>query len=123
MSVTAFRSRAGLIALAILVSAPCFAQDSGALDQSEPDQASYEPPQNDLPQSAAGQAGLRQTRDQLARDAGLQPLARIDSRVRNRLQSRIQNRIDPAYNAPANATSVIEVADEQARIAGQAPPR
>lgn len=67
--------------------------------------------------SATGQAGQRQTRDQLAVKAGIEPLARIGGRIENRAQTRIRNRIDRYYDPLANATSPFVVAGDQARTA------
>lgn len=69
--------------------------------------------------STVGQTGQRQTRDQLAQDAGIEPLARIDSRIRNRAETRIRNRIDRYYDPQANTTSPFVVAGDQARTAGR----
>jgi len=67
--------------------------------------------------STTGQAGQRQTRDQLAVKAGIEPLARIGGRIENRAQTRIRNRIDRYYDPLANATSPFVVAGNQARTA------
>lgn len=69
--------------------------------------------------SSIGQVGQRQTREMLAQDAGIKPMARINNRIQNRIQSRIRNRIDRYYDPQANATSPFQVAGDQARIAGQ----
>jgi len=53
--------------------------------------------------SAAGVAGARQERDQPV--AGIDPTARLNSRIRNRVQSRIRNRIDRYYDPQANAAA------------------
>lgn len=66
--------------------------------------------------SAVGEAGQRQTRQQ-GIVAGIEPMARINSRIQNRVQSRIRNRIDRYYNPQANAASPFEVAGDQARKA------
>lgn len=65
------------------------------------------------------QPGQRQTREQIAQDAGIEPMARINGRIQNRVQSRIRNRIDRYYNPQANAASPFQVAGEQARAAGR----
>ena len=67
--------------------------------------------------SPTGQAGQRQTRDQLAVKAGIEPLARIGGRIENRVHTRIRNRIDRYYDPLANATSPFVVAGDQARTA------
>lgn len=53
--------------------------------------------------SATGVAGTRQERDQSV--AGIDPTARLNSRIRNRVQSRIRNRIDRYYDPQANAVA------------------
>jgi len=73
----------------------------------------------ETPRSTAGQAGRRQTREQVARDSGIEPMARIESRIQNRAQTRLRNRIDRYYDPQANATSPFVVAGEQARTAGR----
>lgn len=75
--------------------------------------------QGETARSTVGQTGQRQTRDQLAADAGIEPMARINSRVQNRVQSRIRNRIDRYYDPQANAVSPFVVAGDQARTAGR----
>lgn len=69
----------------------------------------------------SGQAGQRQTRDQVAQDAGIEPMGRITNRIQNRAQTRIRNRIDRYYDPQANATSPFVVAGDQARNAGRRP--
>lgn len=69
----------------------------------------------------SGQTGQRQTRDQVAQDAGIEPMRRIGSRIQNRAQTRIRNRIDRYYDPQANATSPFVVAGDQARTAGRRP--
>lgn len=84
------------------------------------------PPQSALPmapegqvaESAAGQAGLRQTRDQVD---GIDPLARINNRIQNRVQTRVRNRIDRNYDPVANATSPFDVAGQATERATQRP--
>lgn len=66
--------------------------------------------------STVGQVGQRQTHGQPL--AGIEPLARIDSRIENRVQSRIRNRIDQYYDPQANARSPFEVAGDKVRAAG-----
>lgn len=74
----------------------------------------------DLPtgpaRSVIGQAGQRQTREQVAPNS--EPMERIDSRVANRVQSRFRNRIDRFYNPQSNAAAPFQIAGEQARAAG-----
>ncbi len=69
--------------------------------------------------SFAGETGQRRTREQVAQDAGVEPMARIGGRIQNRTQNRIRNRIDRYYNPQANATSPFVVASEQARTAAR----
>lgn len=75
--------------------------------------------QGETSRSIVGQTGQRQTRERLSQDAGIEPMARIDSRIQNRVQSRIRNRIDPYYDAQANATSPFKVAGDQVRVSGR----
>jgi hypothetical protein len=67
--------------------------------------------------SAVGEAGRRQTRDQEI--GGLKAGGRINNRIANRVQSRIRNRIDRYYDPQANAASPFEAASDQARTAGR----
>jgi len=107
----------------MLVAAPVAAQ-TGYADDSQ-DTAIPQP--SSLPdtrpgetaRSVAGQIGQRQTREQIAEDAGIEPMARITSRIQNRAQTRIRNRIDRYYDPQANTTSPFAVAGEQARAAGR----
>lgn len=109
--------------LALCLAAPAMAQDryqDDTQDQSAPVQQPLpETRQGETARSAAGQAGQRQTRELLAQDAGIEPMARINGRVQNRVQSRIRNRIDRYYDPQANAVSPFEVAGDQARTAGR----
>lgn len=67
------------------------------------------------PDTGTGQAGQRQTRQQVAQDTGIEPIDRIGSRIQNRVQSRIRNRIDRYYDPRANATSPFVIAGDQLR--------
>ncbi len=69
--------------------------------------------------STAGQAGRRQSRDELGQQAGIAPMARIGGRVRNRVETRIRNRIDRDYDPQANTISPFAAAGDQARTAGR----
>ena len=69
--------------------------------------------------STAGQAGRRQSRDELGQEAGIAPMARIGGRVQNRAETRIRNRIDRYYDPQANTVSPFAVAGDQARTAGR----
>ncbi|MDG5973003.1 hypothetical protein JAGODDHD_03773 (plasmid) [Sphingomonas paucimobilis] len=75
--------------------------------------------QGETARSAVGQAGQRQSREQVAVDTGIEPMGRINRRIQNRVQSRIRNRIDRYYSPQANATSPFAVASEQAAGAGR----
>lgn len=65
------------------------------------------------PTTNAGTVGQRQTRTDVPRETGIEPLARISNRIANRVQSRLRNRIDRNYNPEANATSPFAVAQDQ----------
>lgn len=73
----------------------------------------------EVAQSVAGQAGKRQTREQVAAQIGIAAMARVNSRVQNRVQARIRNRIDQYYDPRANAGTPFAVASEQINTAGQ----
>lgn len=109
--------------LLILLAAPVAAQDryqENSQDQLAPIQQPLpETRQGETARSVAGQTGQRQTRELIAQDAGIEPMARIGSRVANRVQSRIRNRIDRYYDPQANAASPFAVAGNQARTAGR----
>lgn len=75
--------------------------------------------QGETARSVAGQAGRRQTRDQVAQNAGIEPMGRVDGRIQNRVQTRVRNRIDRYYDPQANMTSPFVVAGEQARTVGR----
>lgn len=106
----------------LLLATPVVAQDRYPDDDAvpvSPDQSPNPVRQGEPARSAAGQAGQRQTRERVALDAGIEPMARIDGRVQNRVQSRIRNRIDRYYDPQANATTPFRVAGDQARTAGR----
>ncbi|KQM78770.1 hypothetical protein ASE70_18935 [Sphingomonas sp. Leaf22] len=89
-------------------------------DQAPPVQSSLPATQQgETARSAAGQTGQRQTREEVAAEAGIEPMGRINGRIQNRVQSRIRNRIDRYYDPQANATSPFAVAGDQARTAGR----
>lgn len=112
-----------VLLLSLLSAIPAAAQDRYQDDgQGQPapiQQTLPETRQGETARSAAGQTGQRRTREQIAQDAGIEPMARINSRVQNRVQSRIRNRIDRYYDPQANAVSPFEVASDQARTAGR----
>lgn len=67
--------------------------------------------------SAVGQAGQRQTRDQAS--TNVVSTGRINGRIQNRVQSRVRSRIERNYGSQANAASPFEIAGEQARTASR----
>lgn len=112
-----------ILSLALLLCAiPAAAQDRYWDDQDQ-----LLPVQSPLPRtdpgetarSSAGQAGQRQTREQVAADIGIEPMGRISTRIQNRVQSRIRNRIDRYYSPQANAISPFAIASEQSATAGR----
>lgn len=109
--------------LALCLTAPATAQDryqDDLQDQPAPVQQPVpETRQGETARSTVGQTGQRQNREQIAQDAGIEPMGRINSRVQNRVQSRIRNRIDRYYDPQANAASPFQVAGDQARTAGR----
>jgi hypothetical protein len=68
--------------------------------------------------SAVGQAGQRQTRAQAA--PGIEPMARIDSRIRDRVDSRIENRLDRYFVPQGSAASSFAVAGQRRRATNPA---
>lgn len=119
------RKRIGVIAILTMsaIAAPAWAQDVGGLavdptlNQLPPPQSISPAPQaGQIAESAAGQAGVRQSRAQVE---GLNPLARISNRIQNRVQARLRNRIDRNYDPRANATSPFEGADQAIERAAQ----
>lgn len=70
-----------------------------------------------IPETAVGRVGQRQTRANATPNA--EPLDRIDTRIGNRVQSRIRNRIDRNYNPQANALSPFQIAEDRARSVGR----
>jgi len=77
------------------------------------------PRQGSLAETAVGEVGQRQTKNDSPTDIG--PMGRLNSRVANRVQNRLRNRIDRYYDPRANTTSPFEVASE--RSARVRPPR
>ncbi|MBB5712767.1 hypothetical protein [Sphingomonas xinjiangensis] len=109
-----------LMALAVaFVPAVAYAQSGDTQGEAMP----YS--QSDVPSTPATDrlivafTGQRQTREQVAQDAGIEPMGRIGRRIQNRVQTRIRNRVDRYYDPQANAASPFAVAGEQARIAGR----
>lgn len=116
--------RSILLLLVLCLTAPATAQDRYQDDlQDQPAPVQQQPlretRQGETARSAAGQAGQRRNREQIAQDAGIEPMGRINGRIQNRVQSRIRNRIDRYYDPQANAASPFEVASDQARTAGR----
>lgn len=70
--------------------------------------------------TGTGQVGQRQTREQVAQAAGVEPTGRIDGRIQNRVQARIRNRIDRYYDPQANAIAPFTVAGAQLRTTARA---
>ncbi len=70
--------------------------------------------------SVVDTVGQRQNRDQIAANAGVKPMARVNGRVQNRIQARIRNRIDRYYDPQANSLSPFEAASDQNREASRA---
>lgn len=92
---------------------PAKAQQRDADADAEP--VLVDPRVAQTPQAGSGRVGQRQTREQAAREAGTEPLARIDNRIGNRIDSRLRNRIDRDFEANANAASAFLIADDEAR--------
>lgn len=115
--------RIASLLLALCMSTPVLAQDrylDDAQDQVAPVQQPLpETRQGETARPAAGQTGQRQTREEVAAEAGIEPMGRINGRIQNRVQSRIRNRIDRYYDPQANATSPFTVAGDQARTTGR----
>jgi hypothetical protein len=63
----------------------------------------------------AGRVGQRQTREDAAQETGIEPMARINSRIANRVQARLRNRIDRNYDPQANAAAPFAAAEAQTR--------
>ncbi|MGN7161597.1 hypothetical protein [Sphingomonas sp. SAFR-052] len=109
--------------LLLVVAVSSTAQDRYKGDsQEQPAQIQQSLPETrpgETARSAAGQAGQRQTREEVAAEAGIEPMGRINGRIQNRVQSRIRNRIDRYYDPHANATSPFAIAGDQARTAGR----
>jgi hypothetical protein len=110
-----------LSAFALAAAAPAVAQTQGTPPaQEEEPWAQMPPPRTNLAgevaDSTAGQVGQRQ----ITRGAtiGVQPMARIASRIQNRVNSRIRNRIDRYYDPQGNAANPFAVAEDQTRSPG-----
>ena len=107
----------------LLVTVPASAQIMGNVQNSDTAQLARKPIQaqrsGETAQSTASSAGLRQSREQVARELGIKPMARVDNRIQNRIQARIRNRIDRYYDPKANATSPFSVAGDQLRKTGK----
>lgn len=90
---------------------PAKAQQRDADADAEP--VLVDPRVAQTPQAGSGRVGQRQTREQAAREAGTEPLARIDNRIGNRIDSRLRNRIDRDFEADANAGESLRSATEE----------
>jgi hypothetical protein len=79
----------------LLLSTPLAAQQAQQVDVPRPviDTAARQAPLTD-----AGQIGQRQTRADVAKGAGIQPMARINNRVSTRIETRFRNRLDRNYS-------------------------
>jgi hypothetical protein len=73
------------------------------------------------PVTHGGRIGQRQTREDAAREAGVEPMARINNRIANRIQARRRARIDPSYDPQADAASPFAIAEEQTRKGSSTP--
>jgi hypothetical protein len=112
------RQRLFMLAGLLLIGHPAgvgAAQQVPAADQAPLPPPPPPPPAARTPETGNGRIGQRQSRDAVARDTGIEPMARLQTRVANRVQSRLRNRIDRNYDPSANATSPFVVAGEQAR--------
>lgn len=65
--------------------------------------------------SAIGQAGQRQTRDQLRTEAGIEQPRRVDNRLETRVPARLRSRIDRQFIPVASASAQVTAAQNQAR--------
>lgn len=105
------------IILLLFEAGPAFAQttqsSAGSMSTTQPQQAASPTRTGEVAQSQVGQAGQRQTREIVDQKLGVNPMARINTRLQNRVQSRVRNRIDRNYDPTANATSPFAVASEQ----------
>lgn len=79
-------------------------------------QSAFGPAAGRTPETPAGRAGERRTRDQVI---GIIPTARIQNRIPNRVQSRIANRLDRNYDPAADTTASFRSAGEETRSTSQ----
>lgn len=91
-----------------------FAVPAAAQDRLPDPQAETPPPAATRPADPVVE-GQRQSTDQLARDAGIKPMARVGNRIENRIQSRINNRLERGYRPSASVTAPYVAAGEQVR--------
>lgn len=111
------------IALA-LAAGPAIAQDSRHASGEEERSMQRRPTETtpgQTAQSAIGQVGQRQRRDDLT--SIVNPTQRVATRIQNRVQTRIRNRLDRYYDARPDVSSPFVVADESARGQRRAPRR
>lgn len=66
--------------------------------------------------SLVGEVGQRQTRERAV--PGVNPIARLNTRVTNRIQSRLRTRIDRYYDPQLNSTDAFVAAEAEIRRAG-----
>ncbi len=84
------------VSAALLASTPLAAQQAPQTEAPPPpviDTAVRQAPVTD-----AGQIGQRQTRADVAKGAGIQPMARINNRLSTRIETRFRNRLDRNYS-------------------------
>lgn len=116
------RSVFGPIAMLFMTATPAWAQHANGLAV-DPELEQLPPTGSTIPvsrpgqlaESAVGQVGVRQTR---AQPDGVDPTARISSRVQNRVDSRIRNRIDRNYDPRTDTTSSFRAAGDEVQQPG-----
>ena len=107
------RTSHGLLGAALLLGAGSAMAQQAAREVSQ--EEAQERSGGRVAESAVGDIGQRQTREEVAPRAA--PVARTGGRIATRVQSRIRNRIDRFYDPQANAASPFTVAGEQVRTA------
>lgn len=108
------------ISLMLIIAVPASAQRGAAsTDQGDAQRSAPIQPYraNQVANSAVGQVGQRQTREQAA--SNIETTRRIASRIQNRVQSRLRNRIDGHYDPQANAAAPFRSAEDEARKVGR----
>lgn len=111
-------ARGMTILLGLILASPAMAQDVRRDDATSLEQSPQLPetPPGQTATSSVGQTGQRQTREQVAQEAGIEPMARIGGRIQSRAETRIRNRIDRNYAPQPSAASPFIVSGEQARV-------